>query len=66
MKLSHLLEPHAVQMILRRKCSRWFIFSFAEETSICSWMGLAGSQIEFALILKEKEELRRRVAVAAS
>lgn len=66
MKLSRLLEPHTVQMILRRKCSRWFIFSFTEETSVCSWMELAGSPISFALILKEEEELRRRVAVAAT
>lgn len=65
MKLSHLLEPHTAQMILRRKCSRWFIFSFAEETSICSWMELAGAPISFALILKKEEEFRRRVAVAA-
>lgn len=62
MKVSHLPEPHAVQMILRRKRSRWSSFSFAEETSICLRMGLAGSQTAFALVLKEEEELRRRVA----
>lgn len=31
-----------------------FIFLFAEETSICPWMGLAGSQTALPLILDDK------------
>lgn len=50
--VSHLPEPHTVQ--LRGKCRGWLIFSFAEETSICSWMGLAGSRTALSLTLDDK------------
>lgn len=36
------------------KMQQKLIFSFAEETSICSEMGLAGSWIALSLILDDK------------